>query len=349
MVRSALPVFVLVACTPDAPKQETGGAPPPEVVWEPLSSTGLPAYVGSTWPVSSMVTVADTLLIALGELGLYRSTDAGASFTAVDLPLDQCLPLGLDVTEAGRVLVTCFTETGNDGIWASDDGSSFAPSATGLSPSNEYYPQLVELGGRLFYDAARVSDDGGTTWSTTDGAPTGCIPYLHGETLYCQRNAVADAHTWTSEDLGVTWTDVTDPGTSPLTLTSFVEAGDAVWALDTRANNPGDPDSALTSSVVQSLDGVVWALYEDLPARSPVAWTLLGQVDEVLLASVGPSSADGEAANGPVFYFADGVWRPATRGDTAEELAGAYAVTRLGEHVILLTESGFVRGEYASF
>ncbi len=335
--------ILLTACETPVTKTPPGPRDPDTVAWASQPSTGLPAYVGSTRPIAAMASVVDQLFVALGDLGLHQSGDGGGSFVASPLSTADCEPLGLYVTLEDRLLVSCYSDDGSGGLWASDDGISFTPSDEGLHAGNEYDAQFVELNGRLYYDAAVVSDDGGRSWSTESGAPTGCRVYRLGDQLFCHRNAVADAHTWTSADDGLTWTDVTDASTSDLVLLRFAEVDGRVWALDNREGAAG-----ISASVVSSPDGTIWTREPNLPEQSPVFWTLLTNVDGVGLISLGPDSMDGIADNGPLFFSRGGAWLPAV-GPEASELAGAHAAAGTETGVLLLTEAGLISALWEEF
>jgi len=135
----------------------------------------------------------DTILVAVPAAGIFRSTDAGRTFTAAKgLGTAGALSLAVDPADGGVV----YAGTRGSGVYKSvDGGASWKPSLVGMDP-NEPVPAVVVDPRRpnvVYAGSSRsglfISTDAGRTWRLhNEGLRTRSILMLamssDGQTLY---------------------------------------------------------------------------------------------------------------------------------------------------------------------
>jgi hypothetical protein len=153
-----------------------------------LPSNDLPAAAVAVHPAA-----ADTILVAVPAAGVFRSSDAGRTFTAaMGFGKAGALSLAFDPADGSVV----YAGTRANGVYKSvDGGASWKPSLVGMDP-NEHVPAIVVDPRRpnvVYAGSTRsglfVSTDAGKTWRLhNDGLRTRSILVLavssDGETLY---------------------------------------------------------------------------------------------------------------------------------------------------------------------
>lgn len=134
------------------------------VVWRFLNQNQ-PLHPQATDVQALSVLTADILLAGTWQYGLYRSTDGGNSFAAVESIPSQDIR-GFAIADAQRGIV--YAASGDAGVWRSvDAGQSW--SASGLQGRFIWSVDAFEQGRQLLAasptDGLFGSTDGGKTWS----------------------------------------------------------------------------------------------------------------------------------------------------------------------------------------
>ena len=206
--------------------------------WE-VASTGQGIGNTDVGPVEIDPASPDTVLLGTNA-GLYRSTNAGASWSPVAIPTGtQIADVLFDPATPGRVFVSS-----NSGISRSTDhGASFTPYNT--APGNLGDARLTLAGGTLyaggFSALVRTPTAGAAAWvdaSTNLGTDTYFISDI--VTTGLRLLAVKETTLVTARQSGPVWTGLTGPGMSigrlaadPFQSTRVLAAGDGlVRSLD---------------------------------------------------------------------------------------------------------------------
>ena len=289
---------------------------------------------------------------AYGLVGLFRSTDAGASWTHVGVSFSLGnYKLAVDPHHADWLWaytyrgVECSKDEGEtwtlvmDGTWP--DGSQIghgrvypSPTAANVLFVSSYYEPLEQASG----DAQGLirSSDGGGTWKIVndlDGVSVEDVAFEPGsasEMVLVTR----DAHVFHSTDAGRTWSQVASP---PVTNVGFNET------LAYNPNHPGEVwiDSMVPDKVFKSTDATLSDWQDVTPSYSLNAGITFAAPDSVYLAHWS-SNDDGAAADwqpfgpltgntaplfvsgsSPVGYVGDGTYGVQKTTDGGQSWAGA--------------------------
>ncbi len=147
---------------------------PGNAIWKSVDGGKTWKPSGSDVPnerVSSLVAGASGVVFAwVAEQGLYRTTDAGRSWSRVGggLPDSECRQMAVDPTTPGRMFAAY-----EEGLFRStDQGGTWAEVGSALE-GEDLEAVLVDADGRAFaatFHGVFASSDGGTTWSSiSDG------------------------------------------------------------------------------------------------------------------------------------------------------------------------------------
>ncbi len=192
----------------------------------PAMWTGLGPFGGDIDDVASSPTNANVVLAGLaptsGGGGLFRSTDAGATWSEV-AQLSGTLVHDIEFDSAG----TAYIGTLNS-VWRStDDGASWTQSSLGIGLNDEVLEVTVDPGDdtRIWIGVADAlgsqpvnvlqSIDSGLSWTDRTpplGAALGCTgialdPANSNEVYACFGGGFGGGAVWVSIDGGATWTD----------------------------------------------------------------------------------------------------------------------------------------------
>lgn len=113
-----------------------------------------------------------TLYAGRWEKGIYKSTDGGSSWHALDMGLNPSGIASIAVDPNDSSIV--FAGTAEDGLFKSTDaGAHWAPVSTG-QPNRQVLALAIDRGSAVYagvYDCCVLkSSDGGTTWTDTNPA-----------------------------------------------------------------------------------------------------------------------------------------------------------------------------------
>ncbi len=321
--------------------------------WTKLAEGGLPS------PQVKFVAASDGNLFVGDKTGLYKSTDAGATFTAL-APAAKCQVASLQVTSKKRLLVLCIEPADKSVLYTSTDaGGTFAPVTTGFPNFGGLAGgRFVEAGGRIFHRCVLSSADDGVTWEGKMDAPTaapfagGGEAYQVGDAVLCHATAVGANKTFKWDAATKAWTDVSDAGTKPLQLKNFTLHKGFLFATDLHAKTATDFTSPPIVAMYKSADGIVWSKVTSLPTEEAGTATRYQSVfatDALLFVGFEQAVSFGGAIIGPTLVSADGGATWGSAGPLAtnpnQDLASTLGFAVLGTDVIASTIDGlFVRG-----
>jgi photosystem II stability/assembly factor-like uncharacterized protein len=190
---------------------------------------------------------------SIGGVGIYRSTDAGATWTLYGNAMFAGLRINeivIDPTNTNRWIVSS-----DGGIYVTTDGGmSFSLKLSGLASalrmhptnSNKLYAALGNVFGGAPYNGVYTSNDGGNTWTkiTANGLPNGYsvgrieldICKSNPNVVYVVFGNSSDYFInsiWKTTDGGTTW--------APTAYTGFTSYGQTWYDLFIRVD-PTDPN-----------------------------------------------------------------------------------------------------------
>jgi hypothetical protein len=297
-----------------------------------------------------------------GESYLWRSTDGGASWQHVGLPL---LGLGLGPRSAtvgqsdpdltvdanGRVYMTDLYLASAAVAWSDDAGQTWLPgnaAAAGVGPVDRQW--LASFGSKVYFTAsyfrdhhASRSDDGGLTWTNLGNVPcSGDFVAAPDGTLY----AACSTGVATSTNGGTTWAQRRVPGHTGSGLglrEPAVDGAGNVWSVwqesESRVYLAGSPDEGVTWPWVLDLTPQVRAALGN-PSQLTVVWPFVsagsdGRVAVTLYATPTPPPSAGGALDRPWSVVAVAVFG----ADTASPAAAGYVV-KANHHLGPVCQSG---------
>ena len=165
-------------------------------------------------------TAPDTLLVA-GRGGVFRSTDAGATWSPFEAGLDYSFPYALEAATASS---TAYVAPDARHVFRSSAGAAWLPTSIALA-SGDYLQDLSLRGGdgsKLILSADSglyLSNDSGNTVviAAAAGLPTSLprvrVEYASATRLYVAFNGVPPGETavvWRSEDGGANFAPTAD-------------------------------------------------------------------------------------------------------------------------------------------
>lgn len=321
--------------------------------WTKLAATGLPS------PQVKYLAASDGNLFVGDKTGLYKSTDAGASFTKL-APAATCQVASLQVTSKKRLIVLCVDTADKSTLFTStDNGGTFTAVTAGFPNFGGMAGgKFVEAGGRIFHRCVLSSPDDGVTWEgkmdQPEAAPFagGGEAYQVGDAVLCHATAVGNNKTFKWNETAKAWSDVTDAGTKPLQLAKFTLHKGAIFATDLHAKSPTDFSSPPITAAYKSADGIVWTKLSTLPTEesgTATRYQTMFATDNVLFVGFEQAVSFGGAFIGPsvVSVDAGATWISAgpLAANPNQDLASTIGFTLAGSDVIAATVDGlFARG-----
>ncbi len=206
-----------------------------------------PSLVGKAF--LTIATAGNSILFA-GSGGLYRSTDGGATVTAISLPRTY-----LALAAVGSNFLAVTTGPPLALYRSTDSGSSWATYGSGFPTTGSGFAPVLAANGNSVVVAvgATVSRslDGGATWTTGSAVPG--VTYFSGlafagNTLWAAAPFGAATGLYRSDDLGVTWTR---PADGPTQARDIAVSGSRLLA--------GTTDGTFTSTD----SGATWSRFHD--------------------------------------------------------------------------------------
>jgi photosystem II stability/assembly factor-like uncharacterized protein len=202
---------------------------------------------------SLAISMAPSMIIAASDEGLYKSTNSGASWTGPSQPLLDSF-VAIDPRNASNILLV----SGSNVVRSTDGGSTFSPSASGLTaattasisvdPRNEFI--LYTSGGAGIFKSA----DHGESWSLLLGTSTESIAVdpFNSRTLY----AIVAGKFRRSTNGGL---DFEDFGTG-LPETAFGGASARATYIRLDSSTPGTLYTTIDGTPYKKVGAAAWAI-----------------------------------------------------------------------------------------
>jgi photosystem II stability/assembly factor-like uncharacterized protein len=214
-------------------------------------ATGLPPRSAGT-SIAGMATSGSNILAAFAGLGIYRSTNAGASWSASNT--------GLRIGKIGGVYsdgTTLYASGITTGYFRSNDnGASWSAINNGLDLRNNGYFNFHKNGGVILAGGGLPgvvrSTDGGTTWSAPTSINGPAYSFRqYGSAIY----AGALANVFKTTDDGMSWSTLTTGLPSYIAVTAVWKDAVSLLAGASAGFKRSTDDGATWTAPVSGLPG----------------------------------------------------------------------------------------------